>query len=302
MIEDCFCSCFSSAVDRSVKGDAHVISILSAIKNGKWKDLILEYREYLKTDKSMADKTKKLLPCVTFSGTFSEIRKQSNLSQYSRIVVIDIDKVPTKSLSFIKSRICMSKYVLSCFESPSFGLKVLLLSAKNETMHKKVFLEMQEYFKVHYNIEIDKSGKDISRLCFMSYDPEIYFNENAIEFGEWIKEIEDKDFDTLKTFNNNYEISTNSSFIFDICDKMVRKSSIGGYSKGNRNNFVYSLSCNLNRAGVNMDQSIGLINNKYSSLGFEEIKTTVKSAYKYNSHEFGSKPIIERNSRIKKLI
>ena len=47
---------------------------------------------------------------------------------------------------------------------------------KNENLmsrHHKAFIQLQEYFKKEYTIELDSSGKDIARLCFMSWCPEL---------------------------------------------------------------------------------------------------------------------------------
>ena len=40
---------------------------------------------------------------------------------------------------------------------------------------------MEAHVKQLTGIQIDESGKDISRLCFMSFDPELYVNANADE-------------------------------------------------------------------------------------------------------------------------
>jgi hypothetical protein len=294
MIGDCFCSCFPHAASRNVVGEAHVSSILEAVRGGRWKDKIEEYRANLEINKKMADEFKKTLPCVTFSGTFKGYRKDDNLDQYSRVIVIDLDKIPPRRFEAIRKEIHSSEYVLACFESPTKGrLKVLLLSAKDEKLHKQVFFELETYFKLQFGLEVDTSGKNVSRLCFVSYDPDLYFNPSPTEFGEWIQGYEGG-FESVAGDNPNISISTNAKHIFEICDKRVRDSRIGAYNKGNRNNFIYALSCHLNRTGMHIDQAIHMTFNRYSSLGYQEVKRTVESGYKYNKNEFGTRPILEK--------
>jgi hypothetical protein len=294
MIGDCFCSCFPHAASRNVLKDVHIYAIIEGIKKGRWKDKIETYRHLLAEDKKKADNFKKTLPCVTFSGTFKEYRKDANLEQYSRVIVIDLDKIPPKKFNIIRNDIQSSEYVLACFESPTSGrLKVLLLSAKDEKLHKQVFFELENFFKLQFGLEVDTSGKNVSRLCFVSYDPNIYFNEDAREFGEWIEEY-DHGFETVRTETPNLTASNNATYIFELCDKRVRDSRVGNYSKGNRNNFIYALACHLNRTGMHESQAIMMAYNRYPSLGYAEVKRTVESGYKYNKKEFGTRPVLEK--------
>ena len=48
--------------------------------------------------------------------------------------------------------------------------------------HKETFLAIQKHYENLLNQEIDKSGKDITRLCFYSFDDNLYQNENAKTF------------------------------------------------------------------------------------------------------------------------
>ena len=42
-------------------------------------------------------------------------------------------------------------------------------------------MQWRQHVKELTGIQIDESGKDVARLCFMSYDPELYHNPNATE-------------------------------------------------------------------------------------------------------------------------
>ena len=73
-------------------------------------------------------------------------------------------------------------YVASIWKSPSGnGWKGLVqLSYPEEAQileacekHHEAFLYVEQYFKSNYSIELDSSGKDITRLCFFSWDPEL---------------------------------------------------------------------------------------------------------------------------------
>lgn len=56
--------------------------------------------------------------------------------------------------------------------------------------HKSAFDKLYEYFLNTYNIELDRSGSDPTRLCFMSYDTKIIIKSNINFFN-----IEKEDLD-----------------------------------------------------------------------------------------------------------
>ena len=62
----------------------------------------------------------------------------------------------------------------------------------NYEKHKAVFNSLKIYFFENYEIELDVSGKDISRLCFSSWDENIFFNGNAEVYADFIEEVEKK--------------------------------------------------------------------------------------------------------------
>ena len=72
------------------------------------------------------------------------------------------------------------KYSYSVFTSPSGnGLKVLVKIPKDISNHKNYFLSLEKYYDCK---EFDVACKDISRVCYESYDPDIYVNEDSVEF------------------------------------------------------------------------------------------------------------------------
>lgn len=291
------CNIFKNVWDTKCSHEYHVINILSAIRNGKWKDKIEAYRA--ETDGENRRKIKNALPCVTFCGTF-KTRKASEMKDYSGVMVIDIDNIKESSLDRFKRAICNDVHTAACFVSPGKGLKVLFVTDQPQKYHKTVFNEVKDYFHNNYRIEIDKSGKDVSRLCFISYDPELYFNNDYELFTCDAEAIEERFNSRDNYVSDNMTVSNDANKVMEVCVKFTNNSSIGRYAKGNRNNYVHALSCNLNRAGMDVNTAISMISARYASLSLEEVNTTVKSAYN-NKSEFGTKPILERKTNQNQL-
>ena len=294
-----FINIYHNAEGLAANKKLSVLDVIWKISGGEWKPLIENYR--LEQDKKKREELKKLLPCVTFSGLCNGTRSDENLSAYTNLIVIDVDKISRAELSIIKSKLKTDNYVQFFFESPSFGLKIVLKVNSGKEHHKShAFRQIQEYFSERHNIAIDRSGSNLTRLCFMSYDENMYFNDAAdvfpVDTSIDYDKIDAENFFSSVQNNPNIVMVNDGQYIFETCIEWVKKSKVGGYHKGNRNNFVFALSCHLNRAGVNPMQTVNLIMGRYSSMGLSEIKTTVMSAYKHNNQEFGSKPIFKKKT------
>lgn len=168
---------------------------LKNIKTGTYKNLILKCRSALSNnDEELYGKLKSKLPAVTFCAEFENVRKASELTTYNNLMIIDIDHIPSEELFTVKTVLSKDKYILSFWDSPSGrGLKCLIKIGTDYEKHKAVFNSIKNYFYENYKIELDVSGKDISRLCFSSWDENIFYNPNAKVYVDYIQENKIKD-------------------------------------------------------------------------------------------------------------
>ena len=162
--------------------------LFNKIKNACWFKEINQLRSLLaentELSRSKYDNYKKLyLGAVTFAGTFAH-RAKNGIETSSNYVVIDIDDVDDNQLAQIRRNIISDPHTLMCFVSPSgHGIKAIFKAAfSDDRTFKIAWNQIADYLKKQYNIKADSSGKDICRLCCVSYDPEAYFNPDSIEF------------------------------------------------------------------------------------------------------------------------
>ena len=67
------------------------------------------------------------------------------------------------------------------FVSPSGdGLKWIIPIDTSQTPHSEYFTAVAKYVLQTYCIEVDKSGRDISRACFLAYDPNAFIHPNNL--------------------------------------------------------------------------------------------------------------------------
>ncbi len=287
------CNIFKFTEDVDCSNVVKVLAVLSNIKNGKWKHLILPIREAkLRGNKKEVERLKYYAPAVIWTGVFEE-RLDNGCIVYNGLMVIDIDTISSRRLRMLKRELNQNPFVFAYFDGPSKGLKVLMfVDSPKEWHNTHAFAQIELMFKDYYDIKIDPSGKNLSRLCYVSYDPDLYLNKDAlilhVEEQKNIFEGFTKINSTLFSRNvNPYDASN----IIDICVKMVKKSKTGSYYKGNRNKFIFSLSCLACEFGVHPEMALNIIFDRYPSLGHKEIKTTVESAYKRNHRKFGTRKV-----------
>jgi hypothetical protein len=284
-----------------------LLIIIKDIKEGKYKTEVEQIRSLiLEWNTEKADKLKKQLPAFTPSGTYEGGRKANLLTMYSGFVHLDLDKLKPDQLEDVFQKIIQIPYTYACFRSPSGnGLKVLIEVTSTAEHHDKAYKQVQTYYETELALQCDPKCKDITRLCFVSYDPDAYLNFRCQKFKvEGISELamEHKSSPILgedigggHTANNQDspgsqpqdqkppvsgdDLFTQNLFLQTLQFTEQKES----YHDGNRNNFIYLLACNCNRSGIPEESALELITTQFD-LSQNEIAASIKSAY-HNHHE-----------------
>ena len=162
--------------------------ILNLIKSDKFKKVTDICRGELSgsvnKDKRREFKTKNL-PLITFGGVFNRPRSKKTLKQHSGQASIDFDEYNKEKSDALFEKVKKDEYIHILFRSPSYGLKAIIKIplCKTDEEYKKYFYGLIKYYK-KYSPTQDVGCADISRLCFLSYDPEPYVNEQSKIFTQ----------------------------------------------------------------------------------------------------------------------
>ena len=172
--------------------DKPLEEILNDIKKGTYKAEISDIRHLINNDKKeQSDEQKKQLLAFTASGKFNNGRSIDKLENYSQYVILDIDKLSNIQLEEIINLTRLAPYTYASFISPSGkGLKIIVKVNTNKDLHKEAYKQVVAYYEQALNIDIDTSGSDICRLCFVSYDEDCFINNSADTFEVTIKLLE----------------------------------------------------------------------------------------------------------------
>jgi hypothetical protein len=165
------------------------LTVLAAIKEGRWKDAVTAIRdEYQRVlgesgDRDMAkkavDDSKKQLPAALWCGEFSA-RGDDRLESLSHLLCADVDDVGAEKAAALVKELQKDPHVFGAFISPTGeGVKPIFQVGGSVERHADNFLAVKQHMAKTYGLEIDSSCKNLERLCFVSYDPEAWWNENA---------------------------------------------------------------------------------------------------------------------------
>lgn len=257
-----------------------VEKVLERIKDGSSKDLVKRIRS--EKNKTTRQEMKKELPALCFSGKFTK-RNDESIVEHSGLICLDFDGYEKqKELLEEKEKLTKNNYVYSVFVSPSGnGLKVLIKIPQDIDHHVDYFNSLKKHFNSQY---FDVTSKNISRVCYESYDPLIYVNHNS---SIWDK-IEEKEYTEVSRQRDKLTIAiTDENKIVEILVKWWEKKY--PMSEGQRNQNTYVLASAFNDFGVNKSLASYVLGN-YASDDFpiSEITTTIDSAYA-NTANFNTK-------------
>lgn len=266
---------FFSGFNKTVEDKALIIA-LTDIKDGKYEADILNIRSLIASgDSQKADALKKQLPAFTPSATFNNGRKAEFINIYSKYIHLDFDKLTSEQLNLAFSIIIQIPYTFACFRSPSgHGLKVFVQVNSDAQHHALAYAQVQEFYEKATKLTSDHKCKDITRLCFVSFDPDTFINVSRNVF---LVDISQSDISINNSETPDFRVA------FNHCVRFTQQ--IAQYLEGNRNNFIYLLASNCNRSGIPMDITSQLIADSYD-LPMDEINAAVKSAFSNHSTEF----------------
>lgn len=149
--------------------------IFRAIRGKRFEYKTRELRLIQSHEKARAYKAR-YFDYVCFSGTFGK-RGDKHLLKHSGLLTLDFDRVA--DLPGLKNELLNDNYFETqlMFISPSGnGLKWIVSIDLNKYSHLDWFNAIAYYVGMKYSLEVDKSGKDVSRACFLCWDPEVYIN------------------------------------------------------------------------------------------------------------------------------
>ncbi len=127
----------------------------------------------------------------TFSGIFS-YRSDKAIIEHSGLICLDFDHLPDVEATFSLLKDDRYFETLLLFRSPSGdGLKWVISFFDSFRRYRngeeslseyqtRFFPSLYNYIFNHYDVQVDKSCRNVSRACFLPYDPSAFLNPSLL--------------------------------------------------------------------------------------------------------------------------
>lgn len=242
--------------------------VIARIRVGKSKEIVDRVRGGDKDAKNE-------LPCILFAGEFTE-RNSSSLVKHSGLMVVDFDKYPTEEeMNEHLDELKQNPHFVLLFISPSGkGIKgVVKIPEADKHTHVKYFKAFKQMF-FKENQYFDNANSNVDRVCYESYDPNIYVNMDAEVFDA---ELIDEGFKVSEKVPL-LPINDESSII----DRIMKFNWKRGFNDGERNAYIFDLAGAFCEYGISEYTAEGYILNNVVIGDFPESEaiTAIRSAYR----------------------
>ncbi len=155
--------------------------VVEAIKSGVVASHILKLKAAVGKDDIKSIKA--TFPAVTFSGTFKNGRLDADILNHSGLICLDFDDV--EDIDALWAELIEFPYTVLIFISPSgTGIKAVIHIAAKKELHRSYFATLKKLFPT-----ADPSGSNEARLCFLSFDKNLYYNPKAPQMPEPLVEM-----------------------------------------------------------------------------------------------------------------
>jgi len=152
-----------------------IADVLERIKSPEWQKRI----EKCHTDL----KAKDYLPCFTPTGTFSH-RSIAGLDVYNGVICLDVDNID--NVEEVKGIARTLPFVYAAYITPSGrGLKVIVKTNATRDSYTIAERIIARKWEIETGALRDNHCKDIARIQYISYDPDLIFNPEAEVVDIW---------------------------------------------------------------------------------------------------------------------
>ena len=299
----------------AVSGETTFTQDMADIRNGKHAKLIIKIASLVAQGKvEEANHVKKQLPFRTLTANYRERRLAPSITRYNPVITLDIDDLEERQLEQTRTLINEDPHTLGSFLSPKrHGYKLFVFMqteytrrlydrlrqgevtyATLEEIHLKLYSAAKEHYEALLGVEVDGSGKDISRGYFMSFDPHAYINAALLEqispLPARIIPPAKKENSPKKTpVETVHPLPASSAatpqdakpwekLIFSQAVTAVKRTT--RFRAGNRDNFLFALGNKCYSKGLDEQTAIRLAKNEFGQ-EYPDVESPLHNAYIY---------------------
>jgi P4 family phage/plasmid primase-like protien len=174
-------SVFSAAASTVVESLLPLQTILSGIRDGQWAAPVAAVRAAVKDgDRERVANLKKRLPAFSVSAALRTRAREADdrVITHSGWLQADFDSRENPSMVQADARAALmaDPHSGAVFIGPS-GTGIKAIVRIDDCLHAESVSAAVVYFRERHGLHMDRSCRDIERLCFVSHDPEAWMRE-----------------------------------------------------------------------------------------------------------------------------
>jgi hypothetical protein len=182
--------CANEVETRQIALEKVIYAIRTGGKNLKLKSQITQIRNKFESElalngdykaaKKLVSPLKLQLPGVLYSAKKIARRENEAVEEHSGLICTDLDNL-NGAFDKVWTQLTKSPCVMLAFRSPcGDGIKTVFKVVPDIARHKDSFRAIQQHVLQICGKEIDQACKDVARMNFLSFDPDIYVNLDAL--------------------------------------------------------------------------------------------------------------------------
>ena len=250
----------------------HISEFVTRIRNGKWKNEVSSYRQLMRDGKSEeAGRVKSNLPAILVAGVCEGGHTKANFRKFSGELVIDVDGCDDRAkelLDLLKAQ----PWVRAGWISVSGNGFKVVVRADAETPYefeKLAYPQVAARVQELIGFPVDKQCKDLTRMCYVSWDEDAFYNEDceAFPWQENASVPTDSSQSVSSEMSDSIEeipplgkekktASGANGFIAHFFERFCRTHA---FVPGSRHDFLLKLGASARRQGFNLEELNQLI-------------------------------------------
>lgn len=250
----------------------HISEFVNLIRNGKWKNEVSSYRQLMRDGKTEeAGRIKSNLPAILVAGECEGGHTKANFRKFSGELILDVDGCAEKTRELLH-QLKVQPWVRAGWVSVSDNGFKVVVRVDAESPHE---FEKQAYPQVAARVQeiigflVDKQCKDLTRMCYASWDEDAFWKEDC-EVFPWRENVSELPVPEEPVSSKNpasiEKISTSTvskaavseahGFIAHFFERFRRTHT---FVPGSRHDFLLKLGASARRNGMNLEELDQLI-------------------------------------------
>ena len=267
---------------------------VTAIRSGHWKQAIEDYRR-LKAEGRLkeAERIKGGLPGIVSAGVCEGGHSKENVVSLSENLVLDVDHYAGDIHALVR-RVSELPWAQAAWVTVSGEGAKIIVRVQVDTLEeyeKQAYPIVAQYFSRLLNTPMDMHCSDLSRFCFVSYDPDAFYREECEPFP-WREEWEKRQQEIVEVKEEKEESPESSvksektvpsGLVKKFLDDFIEQRP---YVRNHRHDFQLALGREARRAGMSESDFEELVKLAVSRLSMPdcdgpEIKRNLTDAYRF---------------------